>query len=139
MVRIPDEFLDLLRGRAYGHLATLMSDGAPQVTPVWVDLIETPDGHIVRINSARGRIKNRNMERRPQVALEISDPDDPFRYVSIRGRVTAVTEEGAAEHADALSERYLGKPYPWWRPGEVREIFHIALDRVRTFQLSEPD
>jgi PPOX class probable F420-dependent enzyme len=133
--RIPDAFLDLLRGKAYGHFATLMSDGAPQVTPVWVDVEDTPDGHVVLVNSKLGRLKNNNVAQRPQVALEISDPADPFRYLSLRGRVVAVVEEGAAEHLEALSERYLGKPYPWWAPGEVRQIFRIALDRVRAAEI----
>jgi hypothetical protein len=70
-----------------------------------------------------------------QVALEISDPADPFRYPSLRGRVVAVVEEGARAPLEALSQRYLAKPYPWWEPGEVREIFRIALDRVRAAQI----
>jgi PPOX class probable F420-dependent enzyme len=134
-VRIPDAFLALLRGRAYGHLATLMADGAPQLTPVWVDVEDTADGHIVLVNSKRGRLKNRNMAARPRVALEIQDPIDPFRYLSVRGRIVAVTEEGAAAHLEALSQRYLGKPYPWWAPGEIREIFRIAPDRVTTAEI----
>ena len=132
---IPAAFLDLVRGRAYGHLATVMSDGGPQITPVWVDVEETSEGHIVLVNSKRGRIKNRNMMRNPQVALEIQDPDNPFRYLSLRGRVCAVVEQGADAHLEALSRRYLGKPYPWWQPDEVREIFRIALDRVRTAEI----
>jgi len=135
IARIPDAFLDLLRGRAYGHFATLMPDGAPQLTPVWVDVEETPAGHVLLVNSKRGRIKNRNVAARPQVALEIQDPADPFRYLSVRGRVVAIVEEGAAEHLEALSQRYLGKPYPWWTPGEVREIFRIAPDRIRTAEI----
>jgi len=131
-MRIPEEFLDLLRGRACGHFATLMKDGAPQLTPVWVDVEETAEGHVVLVNSKRGRLKNRNVAERPQVALEVSDPSNPFRYVSIRGRVAAVVEQGAAEHLERLSQRYLGKPYPWWQPDEVREIFRISIDRVRT-------
>ncbi len=130
--RIPDAFLDLLRGRAYAHFATLMPDGAPQLTPVWVDVEEAPEGHLVLVNSKRGRLKNRNVAERPQVALDVSDPANPFRYGSIRGRVVAVVEEGAATHLEALSQRYLGKPYPWWAPGEIREIFRIAIDRVRS-------
>jgi hypothetical protein len=120
--------LDLLRGRACGHLA-MMSDGAPQLTPVWVDVDDMPDGHVVLVISRRGRLKDRN------VALEIPDPADPFRNLSLRGRVVAVVEEGARAQLEALSQRYLGKPYPWWEPGEVREIFRIALDRVRAAEI----
>lgn len=130
--RIPDSFLDLFRGRAVAHFATLMPDGAPALTPVWVDLEETPQGHIVLINSKRGRLKNRNMAKRPQVAVEVSDPTNPYRYVTIRGRVVGVVEKGAAEHLEKLAQRYTGKAYAGWGPGEVREIFRIAIDRVST-------
>jgi PPOX class probable F420-dependent enzyme len=130
--RIPDAYLDLLRGRAVAHFATLMKDGAPQVTPVWVDVEETPEGHVVLVNSKRGRLKNRNVAERPQVALEVSDPANPYRYVAIRGRVVGVTEKGGNAHLEALSQRYTGKPYAWWSPGEVREILRIAIDKVST-------
>jgi hypothetical protein len=69
------------------------------------------------------------------VALEISDPADPFRYLSLRGRVVGVVEEGARAPLEALSQRYLAKPCPWWEPGEVREIFRIAFDRVRAAEI----
>jgi PPOX class probable F420-dependent enzyme len=131
-LRISEAFLDLLCGRAYGHLATLMADGSPQITPVWVDVEDTPDGHIVLVNSKRGRIKNSNVASRPRVALEVQDPGNPFRYLSVRGRVIAIVEEGAAEHLEKLSQRYLGRPYPWWEAGEVRQIFRIAIDKLRT-------
>jgi hypothetical protein len=97
-VGIPDAFLDLLRARANGRLA-MMSDGAPQLTPVWVDVGDTPDGHVALVNSRRGRLKNRN------VALEISDPADSFRYLSLHARVVAVVEEGARAPLEALSQR----------------------------------
>jgi len=131
--RIPDTHLNLLRGRAVAHFATLMPDGAPQISPVWVDVEETPAGHVVLVNSKRGRLKNRNMAKRPQVAVEVSDPANPYRYVSIRGRVAGVVEKGAAEHLERLSQRYTGKPYAGWSPGEVREIFRITIDKVSTF------
>jgi hypothetical protein len=82
---------------------------------------------VVLVNSKRGRIKNRNMAVRPQVALEIQDPVDPFRHLTVRGSVVAVVEDGAGARLEALSRRYLGKPYPWSEPGEAREIFRIAL------------
>jgi len=90
---------------------------------------------MVLINRKRGRLKNNNMALRPRVALEVSDPADPFRYVSLRGRVVAIVEEGARAHLEKLSQRYLGKPYPWWQPGEIREIFRIAPDRVRATEI----
>ena len=131
--RIPDAYLELLRSRAVAHFATLMPDGAPQVSPVWVDVEETPEGHMVLVNSKSGRVKNRNVVERPQVALEVSDPANPYRYLAIRGRVVGVTEKGAREHLDSLAQRYTGKPYAWWTPGEVREILRIAIDKVSTF------
>jgi len=129
---IPDKFLDLLRGRAVAHFATLMPDGAPALTPVWVDVESKPEAQFVLVNSKRGRLKNRNVAKRPQVALEVSDPANPYRYVTIRGRVVDVVETGAAEHLERLSQRYTGKPYAGWGPGEVREILRIAIDRVST-------
>jgi hypothetical protein len=88
----------------------------------------------VLINSAAGRRKNRNMARRAQVALSIQDPDNAYCYLAIRGYVAEITEEGADAHIDALALRYLGTPYPasWRGPGEVRQIFKIAIERVIT-------
>src|SRR5579884_197905 len=80
---IPEKYRDLFSKRAFAHLATLMPDGQPQVTPVWCDF----DGKYVRVNSARGRQKDRNMRRNPNVAMAISDPDNPYRYLEVRGRV----------------------------------------------------
>jgi PPOX class probable F420-dependent enzyme len=123
MATIPDAFLDLLQQKkAFAHLATLMPDGSPQVTPVWFDYA---DG-VIRVNTAKGRVKARNMQERPSVALSISDPDDPYRYIQIRGGVTRVIEKGAAAHIDALAKKYLEQDkYPYAKPGEVRLIFEI--------------
>src|SRR5262249_45958274 len=94
-------YRDLLKQKKpLAHLATVMADGSPQVTPVWFDW----DGTHIRVNSAKGRIKDRNMRARPTVALSIVDPDNVYRYLSIRGRVTAVTERGADAHIDALAK-----------------------------------
>jgi len=123
MVAIPAKFLDLLeQKKAFAHLATVMPDGSPQVTPVWFDY---KDG-IVRVNSAKGRVKSRNMSEGALVALSIIDPDDSYRYIQIRGRVTKLTEEGASAHIDSLAKKYLDKDkYPFARPGEVRLLFEI--------------
>ncbi len=123
---IPEDYIDLFKKPAFGHLATLMADGSPQVTPVWVDF----DGEHVLVNSKVGRLKNANMAHRSAVAIEISDPENPYRYVSIRGKVVSVSEENAAEHLEQLSQRYLNEPYPWWSEGEVRQIFKILPERV---------
>lgn len=129
---IPAEFLDLFQKRSFGHLATLMPDGTPHVTPVWVDY----DGHHILVNSAAGRQKDLNMRERRHVALEIPDPDNPNRYLHIRGTVVEVTEEGADEHLDRLAPRYLNRdryPPAMRFPGEVRRIYKIAPKRVITW------
>ena len=113
--------------KALAHLGTVMPNGAPQVTPVWFDY----DGTFIRVNSARGRLKDRNMRRNPAVALSIVDPTNPYRYLGVLGRVVEITEEGGAEHIDRLAKKYLGKDrYPDHRPGEVRVIYKIAPERV---------
>ena len=130
MSAIPEAFSDLLTTKkAFGSLATINADGTPQVTPVWFDW----DGSRIRINTAKGRVKDKNLRRTPTMALSIMDPDNPYRYVQVKGRVAAVTELGAGAHIDALSKKYLGQDrYPYRKPGEARVIFTIAPDRVQT-------
>ena len=104
-------------------------DGTPQVTPVWVDY----DGTHIRFNTAKGRVKDRNLRRNPAVALAIADPDNPYRYLQVRGRVADSNESGADAHIDSLAKKYLGQDkYPYRQPGEVRVIYKIAPDRVQT-------
>jgi PPOX class probable F420-dependent enzyme len=106
-----------------------MADGSPHVTPVWVDY----DGAYVRVNSAKGRVKDKNMRRDKRVALSIQDPDNPYRYLALRGEVAEITEDGADAHIDALAKKYLGKDrYPFRSPGEVRVIYKIRPERVST-------
>lgn len=123
MAVIPDAFLDLLQQKkAFAHLATLMPDGSPQVTPVWFDY----RNGVIRVNTAKGRVKDRNMRERPAVALSIMDPDNGYRFIQIRGQVARVTEEGGAAHIDALAKKYLGQDkYPYAQAGEIRVIFEI--------------
>jgi PPOX class probable F420-dependent enzyme len=124
---IPASHRDLVSNdtRAFAYLATLMKDGSPQVTPVWFDM----EGGDVRVNTARGRVKDRNMDKRLRVALAIQDPGDPYRYLQVRGSVVASTEEGAAEHINLLAGKYTGKAqYRDLRPGEVRVIYRIRID-----------
>jgi PPOX class probable F420-dependent enzyme len=102
---IPDNFLDLFEKRAFCSIATLLPDGSPHVTPVWVDY----DGEHVIINTPIGTRKDRNMLADPRVALSIYDPDNPYRYLLVRGRVVETTTEGAAEHIDKLAFRYRGQ------------------------------
>jgi|ERR1051326_4721041 PPOX class probable F420-dependent enzyme len=123
MAEIPAAYHDLLTGKkAFAHLATIMKDGSPQVTPVWFDYT---NGRI-RVNTAKGRTKARNMKEGTGVALSILDPDNPYRYLQVRGQVARVTEEGADAHIDSLAKKYLGKDkYPWHNPKDVRVTYEI--------------
>ena len=117
-MNFPEEFLDLLNkeSKALLYLATIMSDGSPQVTPVWFD----SDGELILINTNEGRAKDRNMKARPNVAMTIQDPDDTYRYLGIRGEVVGYTREGADEHINKLSLKYDNKP--WRRKENQRRI-----------------
>jgi PPOX class probable F420-dependent enzyme len=124
MATIPEKYNDLLsyEKKSFAHLATVQPDGTPQVTPVWFDIA---GGH-VRVNTAAGRVKHRNMQKNAAVALAISDPANPYHYLQIRGKVVNVTEEGADDHIDSLAKKYLGQDkYPFRQPGEKRVIFEI--------------
>lgn len=119
---IPEKFLDLFQKKAFANLATVMPDGTPQVTPVWVDF----DGKHVIVNSARGRRKDKNVSQNSSVALSIMDPDNPYRYLEVRGRVAEITEEGADQHIDSMARKYLGlDKYPNRQPSEVRVMYKI--------------
>lgn len=126
MAAFPPNYLDLTKKVAFANLATLMPDGTPQVTPVWFDYT---DG-LVRVNTATGRVKAQNMQEGAAVALSILDPENPYRYVQVRGRVKRTTREGADAQIDALSHRYMGKDYPFRRPGEDRILVEIAIDHA---------
>lgn len=126
---IPDKYRDLFSKRAFASLGTLMPDGSAQVTPVWVDL----DGDLVVVNTAKGRQKDKNMRRDPRVALALIDPENPYRYLEIRGRVAEITEDGADAHIDKMAKKYLGADkYPYRQPGEVRVMFKIRPERTST-------
>jgi PPOX class probable F420-dependent enzyme len=128
MAIVPDKYLDLLQQKkAFAVLATVMPDGSPQVTPVWFDYKDD----LIRVNTAKGRVKARNLKKGAAVALAIIDPDNPYRYVQIRGRVRRVTEERAVEHIDSLAKKYLGRDkYPNAAPGEVRLLCEIEPTSV---------
>jgi PPOX class probable F420-dependent enzyme len=129
MAAIPEQYLDLMQQKkAFANLATIMADGTPQVTPVWFDYANG----VIRVNSAKGRTKTRNMKEGAAVALSIMDPDNPYRYLQVRGKVTRVTEQGASAHIDSLARKYIDQDkYPWSRPGEVRVTFEIAPEAVQ--------
>jgi len=131
MTEIPEIFLDLLRDdkKSFAHLATIMRDGSPQNTPVWFDYV---DGKI-RVNSALGRTKVRNMKEGAKVALSIMDPDNSDRYVQLRGIVTRVRQDDvAAAHIDSLAFKYMGlDKNPYARPEDVRVMFEITVTSVQ--------
>jgi PPOX class probable F420-dependent enzyme len=118
----PNEFQDLLndQSKALLYLATIMPDGSPQVTPVWF----STEGDYILINTNQGRVKDKNMKARPNVAMTIQDPNDPYRYLGIRGEVVNYTTEGADEHINKLSLKYDNQP---WKPhqDQARIIFRI--------------
>ena len=130
MTAIPEAYLDLLTTKApLAHLATIMPDGSPQVTPLWFDYT----GGLIRVNSAKGRVKSRNMTEGAPVALSIVDPDNGYRYIQIRGKVTKTTTEGGDAHIDSLAKKYLGlDSYPYRNATEVRMIFEITPSSVQT-------
>jgi PPOX class probable F420-dependent enzyme len=124
---IPETHLDLFKKKAFANLVTLMPGGQPQVTPVWVDY----DGHYVVINTAEGRQKDKNLQRDRRVALSIMDPDNPYRYLEVRGHVAERTRNGADQHIDAMAKKYLEKDkYPFRQPNEVRVLYRIEPDHV---------
>jgi PPOX class probable F420-dependent enzyme len=129
MATIPASHADILTKPAFANLATLNPDGSPQVTPVWVDF----DGSHVIVNTARGRVKAKNLAREPRVALSIADPENPYRYLGIQGRVVEMTETGGDAHIDKMAKKYLGKDsYPFRTAGEVRIVVKIEPDKVHT-------
>lgn len=121
---IPENYLDLFEKRAVAALATVMADGSPQVTPVWV-MYKAP---YVVVNSAKGRVKDQNMRRDPRVALEIRDPDNPYRYLGIQGEVVEITEEGARDVINHLSQKYVGQATYQGPSDEVRVTYMIRPD-----------
>ena len=124
---IPEEYLDLFEKQAFAHLATLMPDGRPQVTPVWVDY----DGTHVLVNTARGRQKDQNLQRDGRVAVDVQDPDNAYRYLSVRGRAVELTDADADDHIDRMARKYLGQDtYPYRAPDEVQVLYRIDAERV---------
>jgi PPOX class probable F420-dependent enzyme len=124
---IPENYLDLTQKKAFAQLATLMADGSPHVAPVWFEY----DGKHILINSAKGRVKDKNIRHDPRVGIDILDPDNPYRHLSIRGRVVEITEKGADEHIDKLSKKYTGQDkYPYLAAGEVRVMYKIEPEHT---------
>jgi PPOX class probable F420-dependent enzyme len=128
MAEVPAEAKHLLQGKNFAHVATVMPDGSPQVSPVWID---EQDGLVV-FNTAEGRLKTENLHRNPQVAISITNPENPYENVLIRGKAVELTHDGADEHIDALAKRYMGvDEYPLRQPGEERVIVKIEPEKVQ--------
>ncbi|KAA0018519.1 PPOX class F420-dependent oxidoreductase [Antrihabitans cavernicola] len=121
------ELMALLRSPSTCYITTLMPDGSPQLTLTWVDT----DGEHIVINTVAGFQKLRNIERDPRVAVAIADPTNPSRYFAVRGRVVETTTEGAVDHIEALAQKYLGGPYPWYGGrDQIRTIVKISIDKL---------
>lgn len=127
---VPDSHVDLLNRPVYVQLATYLQSGAIQVNPVWCSY----DGTRVWVNSAKGRVKDLNMRANPNVTVFAMDPENPYRWLEIRGLVNEITEEGADDHIDDLAELYVNqRPYPFRQEGEVRVIYKISPERIQAF------
>ncbi|MGQ0606545.1 MAG: PPOX class F420-dependent oxidoreductase [Candidatus Nitrosotenuis sp.] len=128
---ITDSAISLFKGKNFGFIASLMNDGSPQLTPVWIDY----DGQFLLVNTAEGRTKQKNFARDPRVAISVIDQNNPYNMVSIRGKVIQQTSDGADEHIDRLAKRYLGvDKYPFRSLDEKRIILKIKPEKI--FQLS---
>ncbi len=125
---IPEDKRDLLsfEKKVFANLALVLSDGSPQVTPIWFDW----DGEHIVINTARGRVKDKVLHKHPRVALDFIDPDNPYRWLQIRGRVTGETEEGGYDEICRLNQKYHGNPNYPKVPGQVRVTYLITPEQV---------
>ena len=129
MSLIPEKLVDLLTSNLFGHLATVSAEGVPQVTPVWFRWVNGT----LEVNSAKGRLKDRNMRANPHVAMSIMDPKNSYRYLELRGKVVEITEEGAVEMIDQLAQAYMGvEKYPYHRPEDVRVRYVIEVTKFTT-------
>ena len=122
------KYRDIFDKKTFCYVATVNKDGTPQLTPVWCEF----DGTHVVFNTARGRVKDVNLARNPKITLAAADPDNPYRYVQVKGRVAEVTEQGADPHIDKLAKKYMGADrYPGRKPGERRMIVKVLPERVQ--------
>ena len=129
---IPNKYKDLFEKKIFAGLVTLMPDGSPQVTPVWIDF----DGEYVLFNTAVGRQKDKNLQHDGRVALVLVDPDNPYRYLEVRGQVAERTQKGADDHINKLAKKYLDKDiYPFRQPGEVLLTIKIAPEKINELGL----
>ena len=117
----------VIDGKNFAHVATHFPNGSVQVNPVWIDR----DGDTVRINSAEGPAKVKNLRSDPRITIEVNEHENPYNYVEIRGRAVSFDTEGADAHIDALANKYMGvETYPMRQEGEVRVLITIEADKV---------
>jgi PPOX class probable F420-dependent enzyme len=129
MRALPPKVKELLQKPVFVHFATTMDDGSPQVSPVWVDV----EGDAILINSAEGRLKDRNVRSNKRDALSATDPQNPYQAIMIRGRVVEITNDGADAHIDKMAKKYMGKDtYPFRSPTEKRVIYKIEAEKIAT-------
>lgn len=122
------KYRDIFDKKTFCYVATVGKEGTPQITPVWCEF----DGTHIVFNTARGRVKDKNLAKNPRVAVAAADPDNPYRYVQVRGRAAEITEQGADAHIDKMAKKYIGQDrYPWKKPDEVRMIVKILPERVQ--------
>jgi PPOX class probable F420-dependent enzyme len=126
MTSIPPEYRDLFEKRSFAFVGTVLPDGAPHVTPTWVDF----DGEHVLVNTVRDNRKDKNLRKDPRITLAIADPDNPYRYLSVRGEVVERREEGAREHLDSLAKRYTGEASYPGPSGQQRVILVVRADDI---------
>jgi PPOX class probable F420-dependent enzyme len=127
MAAIPDEAKPLFQGKNFAHVATLNSDGSPQVSAVWVGL----DGDRITFNTAEGRVKTKNLQRDGRVAISITNEENPYENLIVQGKVVEMTHDGADADIDALAKRYIGADsYPFRQPGEERVLVKIEPEKV---------
>jgi PPOX class probable F420-dependent enzyme len=126
-IQLTKKAKEIIDGKNFGSIATLMHDNSPQVTPVWIDR----EDNLILVNTALGRVKQKNITKDPRVAISIVDQQNPYTMVSIRGRVIAQIEQGAEDHIDTLAKKYLGQDkYTWRQPGEKRVILKIQPETI---------
>ncbi|MGW1682459.1 PPOX class F420-dependent oxidoreductase [Saccharopolyspora sp. NPDC002376] len=119
---IPQDRADILDKQAFGHVATIGPHGEPQSSPVWVDW----DGQYLKFSQTKTRQKYRNLKREPRISVSVHDPDQPYRYVEVRGRVAKIEDDQDNRFINKMAKKYLNEDeYPWPQPGEERVIVYV--------------
>ncbi|MDQ6723590.1 MAG: PPOX class F420-dependent oxidoreductase [Thermoproteota archaeon] len=129
MEKITEPVAKLLDGKNFAFFATIMGDGSPQITPVWIDWDK--NNNTILINTAEGRLKHKNILKDPRVSISVTNQNNPYEMVTTRGKVIEQITEGASEHADRLAKKYLGlDKYPYHSPNETRVILKIKPEKI---------